>query len=83
MSSEEKVSPDCARWRCTVRRSTPRLRATCSIEQRPVGSSTSISSRTRSGTVVSRGTAMASKYCRAYVRSCGSDIALGESRSPA
>lgn len=56
---------------------------TCSIEQRPVGSSTSISSRTRSSSVVSSETAMESKYCRAYPRSRGSDIVLGVSSSVA
>ncbi|MCM2416426.1 hypothetical protein [Streptomyces sp. RKAG290] len=55
----------------------PRLSATCSIEQRPVGSRTSISSLTRSSTVVSLDIAMDSKYCRAYVRSSGSDMGLG------
>lgn len=55
--------PTLARRRCTVRRSTPRLRATCSTEQRPVGSSSSISSRTRLTIVTSSDGSQDSRSC--------------------
>ena len=43
---DENDSPSAASWRCRVRCVTPRLRATCAVEQRPSGSSISTSSVT-------------------------------------
>lgn len=82
-STEEKVSASAASLRCTVRRSTPRLWATCSIEQRPVGSRISISSRTRLTVVASSEASIDTRNFWAYGRRRGSDMALGVSRSVA
>jgi hypothetical protein len=50
-TSALNVWPSLASLRCTVLRSTPRLRATCSTEHLPVGSRSSTISRSRSGVV--------------------------------